>query len=76
MPDSGACHGLATPDLNSQLEQTILKNLRISGKRNSGSLEALDLLQNLLSEINDVLTDDLSDEEVPANYLLEFSLDS
>ncbi|GFX18295.1 hypothetical protein TNCV_4305961 [Trichonephila clavipes] len=38
--------------------------------------EALDLLQNELSEINDVLTDDLSDEEVPANYVLEFLLDS
>ncbi|GFU49621.1 hypothetical protein TNCV_4143891 [Trichonephila clavipes] len=38
--------------------------------------EALDLLQNLLSGINDVLTDDYSDKEVPANYLLEFSLDS
>ncbi|GFY27238.1 hypothetical protein TNCV_2068591 [Trichonephila clavipes] len=38
--------------------------------------EALDLLQNLPSEISDVLTDDFSDEEVPANYLLKFSLDS
>ncbi|GFX17177.1 hypothetical protein TNCV_2857001 [Trichonephila clavipes] len=38
--------------------------------------EALDLLQNLPSEIHDVLTDDFSDEEIPANYLLEFLLDS
>ncbi|GFS69134.1 hypothetical protein TNCV_4009941 [Trichonephila clavipes] len=37
--------------------------------------EVLNLLQNLLSEINDVLTD-CSDEEVPANYMLEFLLDS
>ncbi|GFU21558.1 hypothetical protein TNCV_3827591 [Trichonephila clavipes] len=36
----------------------------------------LDLLQNLYSEINDVPVDDFSDEEVPANYLLECSLDS
>ncbi|GFX78594.1 hypothetical protein TNCV_30341 [Trichonephila clavipes] len=38
--------------------------------------EALDLLQNLPSETSDVLMDDFSDEKVPANYLLEFSLDS
>ncbi|GFV35070.1 hypothetical protein TNCV_2304221 [Trichonephila clavipes] len=38
--------------------------------------EALDLLQNLPSEISDVLTNDFSDEEVPANNLLECSLDS
>ncbi|GFS53566.1 hypothetical protein TNCV_730251 [Trichonephila clavipes] len=37
--------------------------------------EALDLLQNLPSEISDVPTDDFSDEEFPANNLLEFSLD-
>ncbi|GFT37750.1 hypothetical protein TNCV_4128341 [Trichonephila clavipes] len=29
--------------------------------------EALNLLQNLLSEINDLLTDDFADAEVPAN---------
>ncbi|GFS65544.1 hypothetical protein TNCV_2469271 [Trichonephila clavipes] len=33
------------------------------------------LLQNLPSEISDVLTDDFSDDEVPANDLLEFSID-
>ncbi|GFU85173.1 hypothetical protein TNCV_1554361 [Trichonephila clavipes] len=38
--------------------------------------EALDLLQNVSSEINHVLTEDFSDEEVLANYLLEFSLGS
>ncbi|GFT94025.1 hypothetical protein TNCV_3219521 [Trichonephila clavipes] len=38
--------------------------------------EALDLLQNLPSEISDVLTDDFSDEEVPANNLLGLSSDS
>ncbi|GFW39643.1 hypothetical protein TNCV_3188141 [Trichonephila clavipes] len=37
--------------------------------------EALDLLQDLLSEINYVLTDGFSDE-VPTNHLQEFSLDS
>ncbi|GFU72212.1 uncharacterized protein TNCV_509751 [Trichonephila clavipes] len=47
----------------------------MSGKRKLCPQEALDLLQNLRSEINDVLTDNFSDEEVPANYLLEFSLD-
>ncbi|GFT55005.1 hypothetical protein TNCV_2325191 [Trichonephila clavipes] len=46
---------------------------RMSGKKKSCLQETLDLLQNLLSEINDVLTDDFSDE-VPANYLLEFSI--
>ncbi|GFX54759.1 hypothetical protein TNCV_2556451 [Trichonephila clavipes] len=36
----------------------------------------LNLLQNLSSGIIDVLTDDFSDEEVPANNLLELSFDS
>ncbi|GFS56266.1 hypothetical protein TNCV_2769381 [Trichonephila clavipes] len=49
---------------------------RKSGKKKLSLQEALDLLQNLPSEINDVHTDDFSDEEVPANNLLEFSLDS
>ncbi|GFU65648.1 hypothetical protein TNCV_635711 [Trichonephila clavipes] len=31
---------------------------------------------NLSSESSDALTDDYKDEEVPANYVLEFSLDS
>ncbi|GFX62442.1 hypothetical protein TNCV_412841 [Trichonephila clavipes] len=35
--------------------------------------EALDLLHNLPSEISGVLTDAFSEEEVPANNLLEFS---
>ncbi|GFX88905.1 hypothetical protein TNCV_2576121 [Trichonephila clavipes] len=34
------------------------------------------ITENLSSEVSDVLTDDVSDEEVPANNLLEFSLDS
>ncbi|GFY32276.1 hypothetical protein TNCV_3557841 [Trichonephila clavipes] len=38
--------------------------------------EALDLLQKLPSESSDALTDDSADKEVPANYLLEFLLDS
>ncbi|GFV39476.1 hypothetical protein TNCV_1372551 [Trichonephila clavipes] len=38
--------------------------------------EALDFLQNLPSESSEVLTVDSSDEDVPANYLLEFSLNS
>ncbi|GFW31051.1 hypothetical protein TNCV_4523201 [Trichonephila clavipes] len=46
----------------------------MSGKKKLCLQEALDLLQSLLFEINDVLTDNFSDEEVPANYLLEFSL--
>ncbi|GFX31509.1 hypothetical protein TNCV_1781051 [Trichonephila clavipes] len=46
-------------------------------KKDAQSLQdTLDLLHNLPSEISDVLTDDFSDEEVPANNLLEFSLDS
>ncbi|GFT08008.1 hypothetical protein TNCV_2589341 [Trichonephila clavipes] len=49
---------------------------RMSGKKKLCLQEALDLLQNLLSEVNDVLSDDFSNEEVPGNYLLEFSLDS
>ncbi|GFX16544.1 hypothetical protein TNCV_23151 [Trichonephila clavipes] len=38
--------------------------------------EDLDLLQNLPWESNNALTDDFSDEEVPANNLLEFSSNS
>ncbi|GFU49741.1 hypothetical protein TNCV_2930271 [Trichonephila clavipes] len=38
--------------------------------------ETLDLFQNLPPEISDVPADESSDEEVPANYLLELSLDS
>ncbi|GFY36679.1 hypothetical protein TNCV_2566421 [Trichonephila clavipes] len=47
-----------------------------SKKKKLSLQEALDLLQNLPSESNDALTDDSSDEDVPANYLLEFSLNS
>ncbi|GFX35110.1 hypothetical protein TNCV_2330501 [Trichonephila clavipes] len=45
-------------------------------KRKPRLQEALDLLQNLPSEISDALTDDFSDEEVTANNLLGFSIDS
>ncbi|GFY17856.1 hypothetical protein TNCV_1075911 [Trichonephila clavipes] len=55
----------------------ILSNPQNVWKKETVSLqEVLDLLQKLLSEINDALTDDFSDEEISANYLLEFSLDS
>ncbi|GFX82343.1 integrase catalytic domain-containing protein [Trichonephila clavipes] len=47
-----------------------------SGTKKLGLQEALDFLQNLPSEICDVLTDYFSDEEVPADHLLEISLDS
>ncbi|GFU07066.1 uncharacterized protein TNCV_2993191, partial [Trichonephila clavipes] len=47
----------------------------LSGKKKLCLQEALDLLLNLLSEINNILTYDFSDE-VPAYCLLEFSLDS
>ncbi|GFW48143.1 hypothetical protein TNCV_3076831 [Trichonephila clavipes] len=50
--------------------------LEMSGKKKLCPQEALDFLQNLLSEIKDVLIDDFSDEKVPANNLLEFLLDS
>ncbi|GFV00283.1 hypothetical protein TNCV_2117371 [Trichonephila clavipes] len=66
----------ASDSANRQTNDTIVLASVISGKKKLCLREALDLLQNLLSEINDVLTDDFSDEKVPANYLLEFSLDS
>ncbi|GFT31808.1 hypothetical protein TNCV_3081091 [Trichonephila clavipes] len=50
--------------------------LRKSVKKKLIHQEALDLLQSLPPEIRDVLTDDFSGEEVPANNLLKFSLDS
>ncbi|GFU56837.1 hypothetical protein TNCV_2540071 [Trichonephila clavipes] len=43
---------------------------KMSGKKNLGLQEALDLLQHLSSEISDVLTNEFSDEELPANNLL------
>ncbi|GFT05325.1 hypothetical protein TNCV_123541 [Trichonephila clavipes] len=46
----------------------ISKNVR---KKKFNLQEPLDLLKNLPSEISDVLTDDFSDEEVPANNLLD-----
>ncbi|GFV86909.1 hypothetical protein TNCV_2198611 [Trichonephila clavipes] len=51
------------------------KILRMSGKKLSLQ-EALELLQSQPSESDDSLIDDSSDEEVPANNFLEFSLDS
>ncbi|GFS64353.1 hypothetical protein TNCV_3955421 [Trichonephila clavipes] len=42
------------------------------GKMKPNLQEALDLLQNLPSEISDALIGDSSDEEVSANNLLEF----
>ncbi|GFX30544.1 hypothetical protein TNCV_3461951 [Trichonephila clavipes] len=53
------------------------RDSHVSRKKKPPSLqEALDLLQNLPSESNDALTDDSSDEDVPTNYLLKFSLNS
>ncbi|GFX57765.1 hypothetical protein TNCV_1495261 [Trichonephila clavipes] len=46
------------------------------GKKKISIQEALDLLQNLPSESSYALTDDSSEEKVPASNLLEFSLDS
>ncbi|GFX41727.1 hypothetical protein TNCV_388401 [Trichonephila clavipes] len=49
---------------------------RKSGEKKKQNLqEALDLLQNLPSQISDILTDAFSEEEIPANNLLEFSLE-
>ncbi|GFW11300.1 hypothetical protein TNCV_3808201 [Trichonephila clavipes] len=53
-----------------------LRRREMSEKKELCLQEALDLLQNLPFEISDVLADDFSEEEVPANNLLEFSLDS
>ncbi|GFX61528.1 hypothetical protein TNCV_2745031 [Trichonephila clavipes] len=58
------------------LDEIELNSFIWSDKKKLRLLEALDLLQNLPSECNDALTDDSSDEEVPANNLLEFSSDS
>ncbi|GFS78761.1 hypothetical protein TNCV_3149151 [Trichonephila clavipes] len=52
------------------------RHLSVSRKKKLYLQEALDLLQNLPSESGDALTDDSSDEDVPAKYLLEFSLNS
>ncbi|GFU72378.1 hypothetical protein TNCV_933291 [Trichonephila clavipes] len=38
--------------------------------------DALNLLQNVQTEVNDVLSGDFSGEEVPANFLLELLQDS
>ncbi|GFW78068.1 hypothetical protein TNCV_135381 [Trichonephila clavipes] len=52
----------------------IFSPLLISGKKLSFQ-EVLDFLQDLQSESSDALTDDSSDEEIPANNLLKLSLD-
>ncbi|GFW55559.1 hypothetical protein TNCV_119431 [Trichonephila clavipes] len=52
------------------------KKTRVFGKKKFSFNEALDLLQNLPSESSDALIGDSSDEEVPANYVLDCSLDS
>ncbi|GFX24920.1 hypothetical protein TNCV_1278561 [Trichonephila clavipes] len=43
----------------------------VPGKKKLSLQEALDLLQNVPSVSNDALTDDSSDGEAPANYLLD-----
>ncbi|GFY22712.1 hypothetical protein TNCV_2179731 [Trichonephila clavipes] len=48
----------------------------MSGKEKLSLQEASELLQNLQSEISDLPIDGFSDEEVSANNLLEFLLDS
>ncbi|GFV06830.1 hypothetical protein TNCV_2331841 [Trichonephila clavipes] len=45
----------------------------MSRKKKPSLQEALDLLQTLPSESSDALTNDSSDKDVPANYLLKFS---
>ncbi|GFW60966.1 hypothetical protein TNCV_4871771 [Trichonephila clavipes] len=49
---------------------------RVSAKKKLSLQVILELLQNLPSENSDALTNDSTDEEVPAYYLLGFSLDS
>ncbi|GFS62229.1 FLJ37770-like protein [Trichonephila clavipes] len=72
------------PSLKTYLTRTVLypKQSQLEnvdgtkfGEKKLSLQEALALLQNLPSEISDILTDDFSVEEVPANNLLEFSLD-
>ncbi|GFW77726.1 hypothetical protein TNCV_134171 [Trichonephila clavipes] len=47
----------------------------MSGKKKLSLQETLDPLQILPSESSDALTDDSSDEKVPANNFLKFSLE-
>ncbi|GFW45423.1 hypothetical protein TNCV_4702341 [Trichonephila clavipes] len=59
------------------LEMTTWSFIRKSEKKKLSLQKDLwDILQNLPSEISDVLTDNFSDEEVPENNLVELSLDS
>ncbi|GFV92056.1 hypothetical protein TNCV_1894921 [Trichonephila clavipes] len=55
--------------------ENVLYIKRKFGKKKLSLQEALDILQNLSSEISDVLTDEFL-YEVTANNLLGFSLDS
>ncbi|GFY05065.1 hypothetical protein TNCV_561971 [Trichonephila clavipes] len=50
--------------------------LRMSGKKKPSLQEALELLESLPSESSDSSTVNSSNEEVPANNLLEFSSES
>ncbi|GFV39750.1 DDE_3 domain-containing protein [Trichonephila clavipes] len=59
-----------------KIEQIILVTPGGIFRKKFSLQEALDFLRNLPFESSDALTDDSSDEEVPANNLHEFSLDS
>ncbi|GFW24214.1 hypothetical protein TNCV_1847731 [Trichonephila clavipes] len=56
--------------------ERVYRRERKSGIKKFSLQEALDLLQNLPPEISDVLTEDISEEEVRTNNLLKFSFDS
>ncbi|GFV10382.1 hypothetical protein TNCV_4689901 [Trichonephila clavipes] len=62
-----------TTSLSTTLTLYLLKKV---WKKRPSLQEVLDLLQNLPSEISDVLRNYFSVEEVPTNNLLGFSLDS
>ncbi|GFT28977.1 hypothetical protein TNCV_3586391 [Trichonephila clavipes] len=66
-------HSLYVFSLTPKMDDIFLIVFR---KKKPSLQEALDLLQNLPSESSDALTDDSSDEDDPANYQLEFSLNT
>ncbi|GFV58362.1 uncharacterized protein TNCV_2556061 [Trichonephila clavipes] len=58
--------------VSKQTDRLTPQALNVWKKEVQSLQELLDLLQSLTSGISDVLTDDVSDEKVPANNVLNF----
>ncbi|GFX70506.1 uncharacterized protein TNCV_4474401 [Trichonephila clavipes] len=69
--DVGCLHAI-----KEKSHRRLSRMVKMSEKKELSLYEAFDFLQNRPSELRDALTNDSSDEEVPANNTLGFSSDS